>query len=80
MTQRIISTIRERFIQLLFQDLKKRTRIDKELTPKTLRHTHVVQAYRRGEEPDRIFDRIGLAPVSRKEADKLYRRLARRGL
>jgi site-specific recombinase XerD len=70
----------DRCIQLLFQDLKKRTSIDKELTPKTLRHTHVVRAYQRGEEPDRIFDRIGLAPDSRKEADELYRRLARRGL
>jgi integrase len=70
----------DRCIQLLFQDLKKRTSIDKELTPKTLRHTHVVRAYQRGEEPDRIFDRIGLAPDSRKEVDELYRRLARRGL
>jgi len=52
----------DRFIQLLFADLKKRTRIAKELTPKTLRHTHVVRAYKRGEDPERIFDRIGLKP------------------
>jgi site-specific recombinase XerD len=70
----------DRFIQLLFAELKKRTRIAKELTPKTLRHTHVVRAYSRGEDPDRIFDRIGLAPDSRKEADEMYRRLARRGI
>jgi hypothetical protein len=29
----------DRFIQLLFAELKKRTKIAKELTPKTLRHT-----------------------------------------
>jgi integrase/recombinase XerC len=72
------STIR--FIQLLFEDLKQRTKITKELTPKTLRHTHVVRAYQRGEEPERIFERIGLAPDSRKEADAVYSRLARRGI
>jgi len=53
----------DRFLQLLFAGLKKRTKIAKELTPKTLRHTHVVRAYKRGEDPERIFDRIGLAPV-----------------
>jgi hypothetical protein len=45
-----------------------------------LRHTHVVRAYRRGEDPDTIFDRIGLAPDSRKEADEIYSRLAKRGI
>ena len=70
----------DRFIQLLFADLKKRTKIAKELTPKTLRHTHVVRAYKRGEDPERIFDRIGLAPDSRKEAHDVYVRLARRGI
>jgi site-specific recombinase XerD len=70
----------DRFIQLLFAELKKRLHMTKELTPKTLRHTHVVRAYQRGEEPDRIFDRIGLAPDSRKEADEMYERLARRGI
>ncbi len=69
-----------RFIQMLFADLKKETGIDKELTPKTLRHTHVVRGYRRGESPDSIFDRIGLAPVSRPEADEMYSRLARKGI
>src|SRR3954462_1917718 len=56
-----------RFIQMLFENLKKETGIAKELTPKTLRHTHVVRGYRRGESPDSIFDRIGLAPYSRQE-------------
>jgi integrase/recombinase XerD len=70
----------DRFIQMLFADLKRLTKIPKELTPKTLRHTHVVRAYHRGEEPDKIFDRIGLAPDSRKEADEMYSRLAKRGL
>jgi site-specific recombinase XerD len=70
----------DRFVQLLFADLKKQTRIDKELTPKTLRHTHVVRAYKRGEDPDRIFERIGLAPDSRKEADEVYSKLSRRGI
>jgi integrase/recombinase XerC len=70
----------DRFIQLLFADLKKRTKIAKELTPKTLRHTHVVRAYKRGEDPERIFERIGLAPDSRKEAHEVYSRLARRGI
>ncbi len=70
----------DRFIQLLFADLKKQTKIDKELTPKTLRHTHIVRAYRRGEEPEKIFDRVGYAPDSRKEADEMYSRMARRGI
>jgi integrase/recombinase XerD len=67
----------DRLIQLLFADLKKQTKIDKELTPKTLRHTHVVRGYRQGEHPDTIFERIGLAPYSRPEADEMYTRLAR---
>src|SRR5712691_11356651 len=58
----------DRFIQLLFADLKKRTRIAKELTPKTLRHTHVVRAYKPRQDPARLLARIGLAPHSRKEA------------
>jgi site-specific recombinase XerD len=70
----------DRFMQMLFADLKKQSGIEKELTPKTLRHTHVVRAYRRGEEREKIFDRIGLAPDSRQEADAMYARLARKGL
>jgi integrase len=70
----------DRFMQLLFSELKQQTGIDKELTPKTLRHTHVVRAYRRGENLDTIFNRIGLAPVSRPEADEMYSRLARKGM
>lgn len=70
----------DRFVQMLFVELKKQTGIDKELTPKTLRHTHVVRAYRRGEDTEIIFDRIGLAPDSRKEADEVYLRLARKGI
>jgi site-specific recombinase XerD len=70
----------DRFIQLLFADLRKRAGIEKELTPKTLRHTHVVRALKRGEEKDKIFDRIGLAPDSRKEAyEEVYAVLAERG-
>jgi hypothetical protein len=65
---------------MLFADLKKQTKIDTELTPKTLRHTHVVRAYRRGEDRETIFERIGLAPDSRQEADEVYSRLARRGI
>jgi hypothetical protein len=65
---------------LLFADLKKQTKIDKELTPKTLRHTHIVRAYRRGEDPEKIFDRVGYAPDSRKEADEMYSRMARKGI
>ena len=40
----------DRFMQMLFVGLKQKTGIDKELTPKTLRHTHVVRAYKRGED------------------------------
>jgi site-specific recombinase XerD len=69
-----------RYVRLLFAHLKKLTGIQKTLTPKTLRHTHVVRAYERGEDPQRIFDRIGLAPDSRIEADEMYSRLARRGI
>ena len=70
----------DRFIQLLFADLRKRAGIEKELTPKTLRHTHVVRALKRGEEKEKIFDRIGLAPDSRKEAyEDVYAILAERG-
>ncbi len=78
--QDILFPYTDRFIQLLFADLKKRLQMTKELTPKTLRHTHVVRAYQRGEEPDLIFERIGLAPDSRKEADEMYSRLSRRGI
>jgi site-specific recombinase XerD len=70
----------DRFGQLLFAALKSRSGIKKVLTPKTLRHTHVVRAYRRGEDPELILDRIGLAPDSRKEADEMYTRLAARGM
>jgi hypothetical protein len=65
---------------MLFADLKKQTQIAKELTPKTLRHTHIVRAYKRGEDPDKIFDRVGYAADSRKEAHEMYRRLAGRGI
>lgn len=70
----------DRFVQMLFAELKKQTGISKELTPKTLRHTHVVRAYKRGEDTEIIFDRIGLAPDSRKEADEMYSRLTRKGI
>jgi hypothetical protein len=53
---------------MLFEELKRETGIEKELTPKTLRHTHVVRAYKRGEGFEIIFDRIGLAPDSRPDA------------
>ena len=69
-----------RFMQMLFVELKRKTSIDKELTPKTLRHTHVVRAYKRGEGFEMIFDRIGLAPDSRPEAEEMYRRLAAAGI
>jgi site-specific recombinase XerD len=69
-----------RFMQMIFTELKRKTGIDKELTPKTLRHTHVVRAYKRGEDFEMIFDRIGLAPDSRLEAEEMYRRLASRGI
>jgi len=70
----------ERYMQMIFAELKSKTGIDKELTAKTLRHTHVVRAYKRGEEFEMIFDRIGLAPDSRPEAEEVYKRLAGRGM
>lgn len=71
----------ERFVQLrLFAPLKQQTKIEKELTPKTLRHTHVVRAYKRGEDKETIFERIGLSPGSWEEADEIYRKLAGRGI
>jgi site-specific recombinase XerD len=70
----------DRFMQMIFVELKRKTGIDKELTPKTLRHTHVVRAYKRGEGFEVIFDRIGLAPDSRPEAEEMYRRLAAAGI
>jgi integrase/recombinase XerD len=76
----VIFPYTDRFIQLLFSDLKKLTKIQKEFTPKILRHTHVVRAYKRGEDPEQVFERIGLAPDSRTEAHELYTRLARRGV
>lgn len=76
----VVFPFTDRFARLLFADLKQETGIQKALTPKTLRHTHVVQAYRRGEDPELVFDRIGLAPDSRAEADELYSRLSRRGI
>jgi site-specific recombinase XerD len=69
-----------RFGQLVFAELRTRSGIQKALTPKTLRHTHVVRTYRRGEDPEVVFDRIGLAPDSRKEADEMYTRLAGWGM
>lgn len=68
------------FFILSFRGFAQNTQIgiDKELTPKTFRH--VVRAYKRGEDADRIFERIGLAPDSRKVADEVYSRLARRGV
>ena len=70
----------DRFLQMLFVELKSKTSIEKELTPKTLRHTHVVRAYKRGEGLDAIFERIALAPDSRQEAEEVYKRLAGRGI
>ena len=70
----------DRFLQMIFAGLKRATGIDKELTPKTLRHTHVVRALKRGEGFEQIFDRIGLAPDSRQEAEEMYKRLAGRGI
>jgi integrase len=70
----------DRFLQMMFVELKQKTGIDKELTPKTLRHTHVVRAYKRGEGLDSIFERIALAPDSRQEAEEMYKRLAGRGI
>jgi site-specific recombinase XerD len=65
---------------MVFTDLKKQTKIAKELTPKTLRHTHVVRALRLGEDIQKIFDRLGYAPASRQEAEEMYRRMAGRGI
>jgi integrase len=70
----------DRFMRMIFEELKSKTGIDKELTPKTLRHTHVVRAYKRGEGFDSIFERIALAPDSRQEAEEMYKRLASRGI
>jgi len=70
----------ERYMQMIFAELKSKTDIEKELTAKTLRHTHVVRAIKRGEDFEQIFDRIGLAPDSRQEAEEVYRRLASRGI
>jgi len=70
----------ERYMQMIFAELKSKTGIDKELTAKTLRHTHVVRAYKSGEGFEIIFDRIGLAPDSRPEAEEMYRRLAGAGI
>jgi integrase/recombinase XerC len=70
----------DRFLRMLFEELKRETGIEKELTPKTLRHTHVVRAYKRGEGLDSIFERIALAPDSRQEAEEMYRRLAGKGI
>ena len=76
----VLFPITDRFVQMIFADLKIQTKIDKELTPKTLRHTHVVRALKRGEALDSIFERIGLAPDSRQEAEEMYKRLASRGV
>jgi site-specific recombinase XerD len=70
----------DRFLHMIFTDLKRKTDIEKDLTPKTLRHTHVVRGYKRGEDMEHIFDRIGLAPDSRQEAGEMYTRLAQRGI
>jgi integrase/recombinase XerC len=70
----------DRFMQMIFSELKSKTNIAKELTPKTLRHTHVVKAIKRGESFEIIFDRIGLAPDSRPEAEEMYKRLAGKGI
>jgi hypothetical protein len=70
----------DRFLRMIFEELKIKTNIDKGLTPKTLRHTHVVRAYKRGEDFNAIFERIALAPDSRQEAEEMYKRLASRGI
>jgi integrase/recombinase XerC len=80
MVEEKLSPFTDRFVQMIFADLKRKTNIDKELTPKTLRHTHVVRAYKRGEDFESIFERIGLAPDSRQEAEEMYKRLAGRGI
>jgi integrase/recombinase XerD len=76
----VVFPITDRFVQLVFMDLKKQTKIEKELTPKTLRHTHVVRALKRGEDIQKIFDRLGYAPSSRQEAEEMYRPMAGRGI
>jgi site-specific recombinase XerD len=76
----ILFPITDRFVQMVFTDLKKQTKIAKELTPKTLRHTHIVRALRLGEDIQKIFDRLGYAPASRQEAEEMYRRMAGRGI
>ena len=70
----------DRFLRMIFEELKQQTGIEKVLTPKTLRHTHVVRAYKRGEDFESIFERIALAPDSRQEAEEMYKRLAGRGI
>jgi site-specific recombinase XerD len=76
----VLFPITERFVQLLFSQLKEQTEIPKDLTPKTLRHTHVVRALKRGESIQTIFDRLGYAQDSRQEAEEMYRRMAGRGI
>jgi integrase/recombinase XerC len=76
----VLFPITDRFVQMLFTELKNHTEIEKDLTPKTLRHTHVIRALKRGEDIQRIFDRLGYAPASRQEAEEMYRRLAGRGI
>jgi integrase/recombinase XerC len=76
----VLFPITDRFVQMVFTDLKKQTKIAKELTPKTLRHSHVVRALKRGEDIQRIFDRLGYAPASRQEAEEMYEKLAGRGI
>jgi site-specific recombinase XerD len=78
--EEVLFPITDRFVQMVFTELKKQTGIDKELTPKTLRHTHVVRALKRGEDIQTIFNRLGYAPASRQEAEEMYRRLAGRGI
>src|SRR5919112_2941854 len=70
----------DRFLRMIFEELKRETGIEKELTSKTLRHTHVVRAMKRGEGFEMIFERIALAPDSRQEAEEMYRRLAAAGI
>lgn len=76
----VLFPVTNRYVQMLFTELKTQTGIEKELTPKTLRHTHVVRALKRGEDIQRIFDRLGYAPASRQEAEEMYTRLARKGI
>src|SRR5688500_8657290 len=70
----------DRFLEMIFAELKRKTGIEKELMPKTLRHKHVVRADKRGEDFEIMFDQIGLAPDSRPEAEEMYRRLAVKGI